>query len=663
MDTLPNETPRVKHQRLTLSMTDPRPASEVCAPERRAPKDPFALDAVSAVLWRGKQWVIAAALAAGALGLIYAKAIATPIYTAQSVVMLETREEQILDLDSVMGGLSGDASVVNSEVEVLRSRGLLGRVVDRLALTEDPAFNSVLRGQSRLDRLRALVTAPAVPDPSPDKARDRAINHLLNMTEIRAVPNSLVFRIKVHGANPTQAAQIADMIAEIYVRNQLDVKFQATEQATAWLADRVTDLQSELEAAEAQVTAFNARTELISPEVLTGLERQLKDMRERSAALAQAPETARSIAQLAALALSQQALEAQVARQSEDMIALSQLTREAEATRLLYEHFLTRLKETSAQQGIQQADSRILSQAVVPGTPTSPDTMMFALLAAFAGVLAASGVLMARELRDTTFRSATGLEGATGQRVIGQIPLIPAKGRRAMVDYLVAKPASAAAEAVRNLRTSVLLANADAPPQVILSTSSLPGEGKTTNALALAQNLVGLGKSVVLIEGDIRRARLGSHLGLASGDAMGQVINGAVSLDDALQEVPGLGLHVLSGMQAQINAADLFSSTGFHEMIRALRQRFDMVIIDSPPVLVVPDARILAQMSDCVLFTVRWNHTSRAQLDEAMRLFETSGQRVSGLILSQIDPKGLRRYGYGGQYGTDIDGGARYYQG
>ncbi len=642
-------------------MSDPRPAHAATQPERRAPRDPWAFDAVVAVLWRGKLWLLACALAAATLGLAYATWGATPLYTATSVVMLETREEQIVDLDSVIGGLSGDASAVNSEVEVLRSRGLMGKVVDDLNLTQDADFNSILRPPSRIAQIKALIRGAEPVAMTQTQIRDSAINRLLTMTDIRAVPNSLVFRIRVTSPAPAKAARIADTIAALYVRNQLDVKFDATEQATAWLTTRVTDLQSELEAAEARVTAFNAGTALISIEALGALERQLKDLRERSAALAAGAETARGAQQLAVLAQSQAALEAQIAGQNADLIALQQLTREAEATRLLYEHFLTRLKETSAQQGIHQADSRILSQAVVPTAPSSPDRKLIVLMSLMAGLVLGSGVLMAREMLDTSFRSAQGLEDATGLRVLGQVPLFPVKGRRAMVSYLAEKPASAAAEAIRNLRTSVLLANADTPPQVILSTSSLPGEGKTTNALALAQNLVGMGKSVVLVEGDIRRARLGPHLGLPQSDGLGQVLSGDVALEDALQSVPHLGLHVLSGMQAGTNAADVFASPAFHDVIHALRRRFDVILIDSPPVLVVPDARILAQAADTVLFTVRWNHTTRAQLDEAMRLFETAGQRVSGLILSQIDPKGLRRYGYGGQYGADVPGGAPYY--
>ena len=593
----------MKHHRLTLSMPDQSPTLPATDTAPQTLRDPWAFDAISAVLWRGKLWILACALVAGALGLAYAKWVATPIYTAQSVVMLETREEQIVDLDSVIGGLSGDASVVNSEVEVLRSRGLMGKVVDQLNLSQDPEFNVVLRGMSRVDRLKALLRTPPLPAASEAKARGRAINHLLHVTAVRAVPSSVVFRIRVHGPDAAKTAQIADTIATLYVRDQLDAKFTATEQATAWVTARVTDLQADLEAAEARVTAFNTNTALISPEVLTGLERQLKDMRERSAALAQGQDTARGLAQLAALARSQADLSAQIARQSEDMIALQQLSREAEATRLLYEHFLTRLKETSAQQGIQQADSRILSPAVVPGTPTSPDTMRIILMAALSGALGASGMLMLRDIRDTRFRTTPDLEATTGRRVLGQIPVLPLGASQNAIQYLIDKHRTAAAAAGRNLRASVL-----------------------------------------------------SHqLDLPSTDGLGDVLSGAVPREDAVQEVPHLGVHVLTGSQTTMQPTDQFSSSAFAHLIAALRAHFDVILIDSPPVLVVPDARILAQVADMVLFSVRWNSTTQAHVREAMRLFETSVQRVSGLILTQVDPKAF------GPYDTHVAGKSGYY--
>ena len=112
-------------------------------------------------------------------------------HTATSVVMLETREEQIVDLDSVIGGLSGDASVVNSEVEVLRSRGLMGKVVDDLNLTQDADFNAALRPPSRVAQVKALIRGSDPVALTQMQIRDRAINHLLSMTDVRAVPNSL----------------------------------------------------------------------------------------------------------------------------------------------------------------------------------------------------------------------------------------------------------------------------------------------------------------------------------------------------------------------------------------------------------------------------------------------------------------------------------------
>ena len=637
-----------------------------------------------------------------ATGVAYAYFIATPIYTAKSVVVLDTRKTQVVDLEGMMSGLTGESDELNTEVEVLRSRGLAEKVVDDLGLTADPEFNGTLRPPGLRARLEGVLGLEAT---ERDAAAQKAsvVGAFLEQLFIRNVPASYVFEISVKSEDPRKAAMIADSVAKRYILNQIEVKFEATEQATSWLTNRVAELKTELEASEERLKIFNAQTTLISALTLTSLEAQLKDMRERVAqvtaqeatvlarldalrtandvdakieiaadldltrnrdnaaafdrrfqqVIARAElEASRITDQRAALEKSMQTLSDQAAAQGDDMITLQQLTREAEASRTLYEYFLSRLKETSAQQGIQQADSRLLSSAVVPSFPTAPRKSLILSMCGILGVMLGIGLVLLRESMRSSYRTARHLEQETGVVVMGQIPVIPGKARSDILKYLSTKPSSSAMEAVRNLRTSVLLSNVDKPPQVIISTSSVPSEGKTTNSIALAMNLVGTGKSVLLIEGDIRRNTLGQYFpNKKAGKGLVSLLSGDAKFEDVVYRHPELGLSVVSGEKSAINAADLFMSDAWRNFITEMRAKFDYIIIDTPPVLVVPDARIIAQTADAVLFTVRWNETSRTQVQEALRMFESVRLKVSGLILSQIDSAEMRRYGYGGKYG------------
>lgn len=689
-----------------------------------ADEDVIDLGALFSTLWRGKWLIALGVLAALLIGGYYAYIAATPLYRSTAVVILETNQDQIVDLQSVVGGLSGDTSEVNSEVEVLRARSLMRKVVDRLDLTRDPEFNVELQPESLKSQIKSLVGlgAPATvlsPEQEEQRIRDAVISKLLEAVTVRNVPLSLVFQVTVETESARKSALIADTIVDLYILNQIEVKFEATEQATLWLSERVAALQSKLEEAEAKASEFSAATELVSVEGLRALERQIKELRDRIATaqvnrstqenrievmeeagsraeqadasndpqlerflprvesdpeIAEAFDTrfqivlqrsrsdlARADQQLAALRASEAELSAQISRQNEDLITLQQLTREAEATRVLYEYFLSRLNETSAQQGIQQADSRILSDAVVPNQPSAPRKSLILAMSAILGLLLSAGLILLREMRNNSFRTARELEGTTGYTVLGQIPAMPAASRTKVLQYLSDKPTSAAAEAVRNLRTSLMLSNVDNPPKVVISTSSVPGEGKTTNSLALAQNLLGLGKRVLLVEGDIRRRTLHQYFKDMPDKGIVSVLSGELALKDAIHRTQGFGADILGGEKSSTNAADLFASDRFRALIEEAREAYDMVIIDTPPVLVVPDARIIADQADAIIFTVQWDKTSKTQVEESLRMFHNSGQRITGLVLSQISPKGMKRYGYGGTYGAYSGYGAKYY--
>jgi capsular exopolysaccharide synthesis family protein len=352
-------------------------------------------------------------------------------------------------------------------------------------------------------------------------------------------------------------------------------------------------------------------------------------------------------------------LEVKLEEQSRSLVELRQLQREAEASRLIYEFFLGRLKETSVQEGIQRPDARILTEAEAPGKPSSPNRGMTLMIGGGAGIFLALLLGFLFERLNTTFRSTDELEVRTGQSVIGTIPMAPVNRRRALLQYLVDKPTSSVAEAVRNLRTSVLLANVDHPPKVIMLTSALPGEGKTTCCIALAQISEALGKRVLLIECDIRRRTFRNYFDLPDRGGLLSVLSGARSFEETVYLDESSGLYILPGEESSVNAADIFASQRFADFITEMRQHFDFIFIDTPPVLAVPDARVIAKNSDAVLFCVRWDKTARETVVEGLRFFAQVNIKIAGLVLSQVNVNKMARYGYTG-YGYYREA-AKYY--
>jgi len=680
-------------------------------------------------LGRGKWTILLAAVIAVCLGGYYAIGVAEPDYESRATLTVEVQGGQVLDIESVIAGTSTETAALNTEVEILLSRRVLGNLVDEMALTEDPEFNPDLREPSMIatatGAVRSLLTAVTGRthgEDDPQGPRNKAIDLLRNALTASVQRETYVFTVAVITNDREKSARIVNTLTDLYLQYQVSVKFEATERAVTWLSEQVTELEQELRQREDELTTARAETELINPETLAGLYVQAKDLRERldeMRARAEGAETelarlqelkdtgdlaatveetndpvlrrlmsdiaagdaqaeglfeqrldtligeARSGAdrtqnQANALADSYQILQQRINRQNADLMRIQQMEREAEATGTLYETVLTRLKETTVQLGLHQANSRIISDAI-PGEKVAPRTMLIAALSLVLGSMVGMAIVLVRQFMHNGFRSAEEVESATGVPVLGQIPKMPFKAREGLIGYLHDKPTSAAAEAVRNMRTSLLLSDIDNPPKVIMSTSSLPGEGKTTHSIALVQNLVGLNKKVLLIEGDIRRRTLNEYLTETPKGGILTALSGDTPLHELVLHDDRLGADILMGEESRANAADLFSSDRFRNFLDHVRHDYDYVVIDTPPVLVVPDARVIGQHVDAILFSVAWDRTLRTQVTAAMREFESANLSITGIVLAQIDPKGMRRYGYGDAHGAYGAYGKGYY--
>jgi polysaccharide biosynthesis transport protein len=268
-------------------------------------------------------------------------------------------------------------------------------------------------------------------------------------------------------------------------------------------------------------------------------------------------------------------------------------------------------------------------------------------------------LILLRDAMTNTFRTPRDLAAATGFHVMGQIPAIPASGGANVLRYLLDKPQSVAAESVRNLRTSLIVAGDGKLPQVIVSTSALPDEGKSMLAMALAQNLAAMGKSVVLVDGDLRQSAFKTCFGAGTGKGLMAVLAGDVMPEDAVFAAEPYGFDVLAGStDSAPGVPDVLSSDRFADLVELLAETYDVVLIDAPPVMIVPDARTIGRLATLILFCVRAEFTTRGQVAEGLRLLDGVGTRPPALVLTRVGKSAMQDH----EDGTFAARGGAYYR-
>ena len=328
------------------------------------------------------------------------------------------------------------------------------------------------------------------------------------------------------------------------------------------------------------------------------------------------------------------------------------LEREVDLKRRLYESYLARASSEGVAIGELEPDARVISEAVAPSVPSFPKPRLMLSLALTGGFLVGLAAMYVAETGERGLRSARDVSEVLGLPTLALVPrLEPARrGAIAPQDYVIERPRSRYAEALREVLTGLLLRRAAETPseprgRVVLVTSALPGEGKSTLTLSLARIAAAEGMRVMVIDADLRKPVLHDLVGLKQGAGLVEVLRREVPLADVIAQDPRLPLKLLPGSRRLMQPTRLLAQDGFGALLTALRPSFDLILVDSAPLVAVVDAKLLAKLADTVLFVVRYGATRRDFCELSLRGLRESGAVVAGAVLSQVD---LRRHARSG---------------
>lgn len=703
-------------------------------------------------LWRQKAWIFGTIFVVTFFSWIVIQQL-TPLYMATSQVMLGSREEKVIDLDTILSGLTLDSLTIESETHVLRSRGIVGNTVDKLNLNHDPEFNPALRSPSLLrNYLRANLpeswhsylfaqSEKRTLTREEREAVDReiVIDEFLKRLEVIPESNSLVIKIAFTSREPRTAQAAVNTLTDFYIVSQLDAKLSAAKQASTWLADRLSQLRAEARASAAAVEAFRkesgllqvdgtatlaeqeisqlnlrlveeqtnlaeiqarlrqvdnllqspdgveSASEVLNSPLIINLRQQEAELEREAAELAEVygdrhPEMVNRRAELkdfrqkirsevnkvvqglrneVSIARSRvRSLEAVMDQRRQTLaemnageVELQALQREADASQNLLEIVLARFKEISAQQDFQKADATILARAGMPRNPSFPDKSLMLTLAALCSIFLGVLIAFAVDQSDSGLRSMEQIEQFMNTAPLGLIPALNEIGHlgKEPGKFILEQPNSAYSESIRSLYTNLAYRKLDNPLKTLLVTSSVPKEGKTSISVSLARALANHGQNVLLLDCDFRRGTAHKAFGLSPTPGLIEYLDGNATLEEVLQRDPDTGAHFIPMGMHSSKPLSFQAYKKLQDLLVELadEERYDLVILDSAPILAVSDTRMLSQLVDSTVLVVRWAKTRRTLIKRAIKQIMGAGCEVGGIVLSRVDVKRHSQYGYG----------------
>ncbi|MEW6270542.1 MAG: polysaccharide biosynthesis tyrosine autokinase [Thermodesulfobacteriota bacterium] len=715
--------------------------------------------------WRTvrRSWrAIAACAAVAVLATGLYVVLKTPLYTAESKILIERRTPQILDVREIVAdGIGGEESnYYRTQQEILQSRALAVEVIRELGLDRDPAFTgasedggliagAIARVRASLAGLLRRAPAHALPDDGTGVAPE-VVDRYLGSLSVAPITRTRLAVVRFTSPDPVLSAKVANAHVQAYIAQGLRLRSEATDDARRFMEAKLVELKERLEASEVALNAYRRSRGILSldekenivVERLSDLNRRLSEAEGRRIALeaeikliqsrdydslpgvannpliqaikGQLAEVERQYVELSAqfkptypaveqaqaqvrdmrerlrkeiakvvssiesaymaaadtegeLARKMEEQKAETLRLKDASVQYAILQREADANRGLYDSVLQRMKEIGVAAAVQASNVSVVDVASVPRFPSSPQKKRALLLALLAGVLGGVGLVLGRSHLDNSLKGAEDVERFLHVPSLGLIPgfdelrsdakaasqlAFQAPRIGAEAGLIVARDSfSVVTEAYRSFRTALLFSQPEVEPRTLLFTSALAGEGKTTTSLNTGIAFGQLGARVLIIDADLRRATAHRRFGLANREGLSEVLTGRAELDTVTRPTSVDGVWFVSAGQLPPNPTELLASRSMAKVITQASERFDYVIIDSPPVMAVNDAVVLSPMVDGVVMVVEAHETPRKIVQRAEQRLCQARARILGVLLNRVDATSdhYSTY-YGGNY-------------
>ena len=663
--------------------------------------------------------IIAAALALAFIVTL----LQTPRYTATTTLQINDQSAQVLgkeddtQQDPVVASSDTDR-FLQTQVEILKSRGLAERVAQKLRLFGNQKFYDAMGVREPADGATR------------QEIQDLTIRTLDKARGVDLPRNSRLATLSFESTQPDLAASLANAFASEFIQANLQRRYDSSTYARDFISKQLADARVKLEKSERDLNAYarfaglirdrdnkgpanggsgnssitaaslqqlnsaanDAQTARIaaeqrwrlisgsnalnSPDVLANpaisqllaerardmaeLEKQRANHLEDYPAVqqlraqvgvidAQLQNVARSIQasvkqQYVAALQAEESLKNQVSQlkgssleEQDRLVQYRLLEREADTNRTVYEGLLQRYKELNAAAGISASNISIIDPAIAPVKPSSPNLFRNLLIALAAGVIAAAGFVYLRTQLDDSVRVPEDVEGKLQLSLLGVIPL----AKDIEVNDAMNDPKSPISEGYNSLRSALLYSTASGLPKTMLVTSAQPSEGKSTTSLAIARGIAKLGRSVVLLDVDLRRPTLHRALPEYSGDnsiGMTSLLTSQATVQEAVRDSDVEHLKFITSGPIPPSPTELLSSNMMQHLLDELSQTFDIVILDSPPVLGLADAPLMAALVDGVVIVIQSDRSRRGSLKTSLRRLRATRINILGGVLTKFDP-------------------------